>query len=118
MNDKNLEYILNGCSEEPEAGKEIKLFIPDIQRDYVMGSNTEMIKGIIEEIITCCQNSENFHFYTLILYKNSDEKNVNISIYDGQQRITTLIILLLYLTDDKRERENLTYKFSFIELFN
>lgn len=81
------------------------LRIPEIQRDYVMGAGgkrnknskedklTELLNAMLEK----CKAKEDFDFSSIIAYcKNDDRENAFLDIYDGQQRLTTLLLLVLY----------------------
>ena len=70
---------------------EARLLVPGIQRDFVMGSKTKTINNIISEIRCCINQDKDMDFSTILAHRDIAG---NIHIYDGQQRITTLLILL------------------------
>lgn len=80
------------------------LRIPEIQRDYVMGAggkrnknSKDKLTGLLDAMLEKCNAHENFDFSSIIAYcKNEDCENAFLDIYDGQQRLTTLLLLVLY----------------------
>lgn len=92
QNKTNLFEFLNEYDE---------IIIPSVQRDYILGFNVKKLKNLI---FSFEKNIDNyFDFGSIICYI----KNKKIYIYDGQQRISTLIYLLSYLIIffDKNEYE-------------
>lgn len=89
-----------------------QIIIPDIQRDYVMGSGGEKLEKLLNAMCEKAKSKEKFHFNCLIGYEN--EKDKKLYIYDGQQRLTTLVYLCAYLCKEKKEREELQ-KFQFVK---
>ena len=86
-----------------------KLIIPEIQRDYVWGNNELVIKRFISNIKNMKDNEEldiGF-FYSYKIYDN--DKNYN-ALIDGQQRITTLILLSWYVGVDNVKLNNFQFK--------
>ncbi len=78
--------------------------IPEIQRDYVMGAGGKADKGVVDKLIalldaiqsSCIQNKD-FDLSCIITYcKDGDTDNSYLEIYDGQQRLTTLTLLVLF----------------------
>lgn len=86
-----------------------KIIIPDVQRDYVMGSGGEKLTSLLTAMAESCKHEKEFDFNCIIGYK--DESN-NLYIYDGQQRLATLVCLGAYLSKDEDKLE-LLEKFSF-----
>ena len=72
----------------------IGLRIPEIQRDYVMGEKVKLEK-LLDIILEKYMLDKDFDFSCTITYCNNPE-NAPLEIYDGQQRLTTLIIIILY----------------------
>lgn len=72
-----------------------EIIIPDIQRDYAMGSGGEKFTALLDAMVACeddfATSQKPFEFSCLIGYP--DGKKLNI--YDGQQRLTTLICFML-----------------------
>lgn len=85
-----------------------KIIIPDVQRDYVMGSGGEKLIKLLTAMAENNDKKENFNFSCLVGYEDKD----NLYIYDGQQRLATLVCLCSYLNKDT-EIQNLLDKFSF-----
>lgn len=84
-----------------------KIIIPDVQRDYVMGSGGEKLEKLFKAMAD--NKSENFRFSCIVGHKDKDN---NLYIYDGQQRMATLIFLCSFL-DKNREQKDLYERFSF-----
>lgn len=90
------------------------IIIPGIQRDYVLGSSGENLKNLLELMAEASHANKSFHFSCVMGHVDEGK---NLSIYDGQQRITTLIYLSAYLCQKQQEiRKDYTYlhKFRFI----
>ena len=84
---------MNNINNIKELLKEEELIIPEIQRDYVWGDNELVIKRFINNIKNMKDNEEldiGF-FYSYKIYENFN------ALIDGQQRITTLILLSWYV---------------------
>ncbi len=89
-----------------ELLKEEELIIPEIQRDYVWGDNELVIKRFINNIKNIKDNEEldiGF-FYSYKIYENFN------ALIDGQQRITTLILLSWYVGVDNTKLNNFKFK--------
>ena len=89
-----------------ELLKEEELIIPEIQRDYVWGDNELVIKRFINNIKNMNDNEEldiGF-FYSYKIYENFN------ALIDGQQRITTLILLSWYVGVDNTKLNNFKFK--------
>jgi uncharacterized protein with ParB-like and HNH nuclease domain len=89
-------------------GKEInilKLFsefwfiIPEYQRPYSWGS--EQVNELLEDLLLACnENDEDEYFLgALVIQKTKTSDFLEYDILDGQQRITTLIIIISILRD-------------------
>lgn len=87
----NLMDLLSGKSK---LGEIDKIIIPDVQRDYVLGSGGEKLVRLFKEMN---KHNEGFNFSCIMGYKDSSTKI--LYIYDGQQRIVTLMYLAAYLSD-------------------
>lgn len=71
-----------------EELSKIQLSIPDFQRSYVW--KNENLKKLLNDFYEFIEsNSDEYYMGTILLFKNDSEHE----IIDGQQRITTLIIL-------------------------
>lgn len=91
-----------------------KIIIPDIQRDYVLGSGKEKLSSLFANMIEKAKVSEDFEFSCILAYKDLEK---NVYIYDGQQRLTTLIYLCANLCEKEMgnsEIKALLQKFEFI----
>lgn len=97
---------MNNISNIKELLKEEELIIPEIQRDYVWGDNELVIKRFINNIKNMKDNEEldiGF-FYSYKIYENFN------ALIDGQQRITTLILLSWYVGVDNTKLNNFKFK--------
>ncbi|KHD14003.1 DUF262 domain-containing protein [Clostridium butyricum] len=70
-----------------------KIIIPDIQRDYVMGSGEENLKSLFKAMEKACHNNQEFNFSCIMGHKDENE---DFYVYDGQQRLATLLYLCAY----------------------
>lgn len=97
---------MNNINNIKELLKEEELIIPEIQRDYVWGDNELVIKRFINNIKNMKDNEEldiGF-FYSYKIYENFN------ALIDGQQRITTLILLSWYVGVDNTKLNNFKFK--------
>lgn len=86
------------------------LIVPEIQREYVWGNNSDVLEKFLTELeskaapcVTChhVHTNKNVNIGFLYSYKPSyvkyeSERILDEFLIDGQQRITTLFLLLLY----------------------
>jgi len=86
-------------------GNGLKYHVPKFQRDYSW--DYEQWDDLWQDIITLLENKETDHYMGYLVLQTSDEKNY--SIIDGQQRLTTLCILILAVinTIKKLEEKNI-----------
>ena len=103
-NKKSLYEFLTDCN---------KVIIPDIQRDYVMGSGQNKLTSLFKAMIKKENNNEDFEFSCILAYK--DEEKNNLFIYDGQQRLATLVYLCAKKNEIEKKKDinNLLQKFEF-----
>jgi len=85
---------------------ETKLTIPNYQRPYKWNKKTVEIflKDIYKFIFV---EQKRYRLGTLIIHRESDNK---LNIVDGQQRITTLFLILNYLNHDFKNQEYLNFE--------
>ena len=67
---------------------DLKLSIPDYQRPYKW--TVKNVQQLIDDLLTHFRDSKVYRIGTIVLYKNGDKSE----IVDGQQRLTTLSLLL------------------------
>ncbi|MEI0562988.1 DUF262 domain-containing protein [Brachyspira pulli] len=82
---------------------ENNLVIPEIQRDYVWGNNETVVKRFLNNI----KNNKKLDIGFFYSYKIYDD---SYALIDGQQRITTLILLYWYLNIEKEKLQNFKFK--------
>lgn len=74
------------------------MIVPEIQREYVWGSeeNKEKCKNLLEDII---KNEKGYNVGFLYSYDedNKSDNHKEVHLIDGQQRFTTLYLTLFYL---------------------
>lgn len=97
---------MNNINNIKELLKEEELIIPEIQRDYVWGDNELVIKRFINNIKNMNDNEklDIGFFYSYKIYENFN------ALIDGQQRITTLILLSWYVGVDNTKLNNFKFK--------
>ena len=84
------------------------LCIPEIQRDYVMGAGGKDDEGkdkldkLLDAILAKVKANEDFDFSCIITYC-SNQGSTPLEIYDGQQRLTTLMLMILYKLRNEKE---------------
>jgi uncharacterized protein with ParB-like and HNH nuclease domain len=88
-----------------------KLYVENYQRTYSW--TEEQIDEFFQDLILCVDEPGKEHFFgTLILHAN--EKDKKASVVDGQQRLTTVFILVAYLRDKVLELSNVSSNRSII----
>lgn len=95
-----------------------KIVIPDIQRDYVMGSGgfDKVGKDKLKSLLEAMEGSKDFFYFSCIMGHSKIINNENIFyVYDGQQRIVTLIYLAAYtaMLEENKKYNALLSKFYF-----
>ena len=116
---KELHIINDQTSGNIFTSEERQYIIPLYQREYAWGE--KQIVRLIEDISDAekdnkdAENEKNYYIGTLIVSKRNDGK---LEVIDGQQRLTTLFLLLnclgvttkTHLTFECRDRSNYTLK--------
>lgn len=105
----NLEYLKNNYKKG--------LLIPEIQRDYVMGAGgktgngSDKLEMLLDAMLNAFNQNKNFDFSCVITYcENNDSEHNRLEIYDGQQRLTTLILLYLFCLQNEKNEEYKNYQ--------
>ena len=88
----NNEHIDELTVRELLSGKTTYL-VPMYQRNYAWGEG--QIKQLIQDVVDSkLRNVKNYYIGTLVVYVRKDER---LEVIDGQQRFTTLSLILAYL---------------------
>ena len=72
------------------------ILIPLLQRDYVQGGRTDIVTPLLNKIRLCLVGNERMSFNYIYGYDDESNPSYYIAI-DGQQRLTTLWLIHLYL---------------------
>ena len=106
-----LGYIFNG---------ENKIIIPDLQRDYCWGDKAGLVENFTDNLIELFVKDKSQHITMGLIY-GYEEPSHYLQLCDGQQRLTTLFLLLgllnkqtensfeQYITDTIRKEPRLQY---------
>ena len=96
-NEYNLSQLFGGDN---------KIVIPDLQRDYCWGDNAfvssndkkprELVSDFVKNIIELYEENKSLKVTLGLIYGYEQPQN-HIQICDGQQRLTTLFLLLGYI---------------------
>lgn len=100
---KNISNLLSG---------KIKYIIPEYQRPYSW--DKEQCLELIDDLKQSFQNEENGYFLGNIVVAGSLDESSQLEVIDGQQRLTTLTILMRVLLSF--DKDNLKLKNSIWEL--
>lgn len=87
------------------------LHIPDFQREYVW--ETDQAMQLLDDVAQACQAGRSTYFLGSLVLVGSEEQGQTWDVIDGQQRITTLMLLLATLRDleeDEQFRDSLDYR--------
>lgn len=101
-----------------------KIIIPDLQRDYCWGDNVhqsdsgviELVSGFVDNVIELSKEESQTNQFGL-LYGYESPQN-HIQLCDGQQRITTLFLLIGVLNKLSSDNKYRQYLISDFEYFN
>ena len=77
------------------------IVIPEIQREYVWGNNKQLLEQFIRDITTAGTDINVGFLYS---YMPEQASHSTCFLIDGQQRFTTLVLILYYLSiKEKRQ---------------
>ena len=74
--------------------------IPIYQRDYTW--TEKEINQMLDDIFSVMNSNANYYIGTLIVYPRKNGHQVIYETIDGQQRVTTLMILMTYLFKNEK----------------
>ncbi len=72
-------------------GNSLKYTVPRFQRDYSW--QEEQWEELWQDVVNLSQKETSFHYMGYLVLQSSD--NINFTVIDGQQRLTTISILIL-----------------------
>lgn len=82
------------------------IVIPEIQREYVWGNNKQLLEQFIRDITTAGTDINVGFLYSYMPEQSSAKKHPTCFLIDGQQRFTTLVLILYYLSiKEKRQAD-------------
>lgn len=81
---------------------EFTLIIPEIQREYVWGSNKSVLKSFISDINGRIKSDQDHNINVGFLYSYTVHGSEHYVI-DGQQRLTSLVLLLFVLSCESED---------------
>lgn len=87
--------------------EQYKYIIPIYQRNFAWSEGE--IRQLILDIADATENTDNYYIGTLITY---DRGNNLFEIIDGQQRLTTLSILLSFIKNEDRYKKYITENYN------
>lgn len=99
---------------------ENKIIIPDLQRDYCWGDKDDLVENFTDNLIDLFLKDKSQHITMGLIYGYEDPPHY-LQLCDGQQRLTTLFLLLgllnkqtensfeQYITDTIRKEPRLQY---------
>lgn len=96
------------------TGEKHCLLIPGYQRGYKWSVKRNVkedssVEYFVKSLINNLENSSEFFLQGITVNEHKKENTINIEIVDGQQRITTLYLLLWYLRKDNISQTELKY---------
>lgn len=71
-----------------------KIVIPDLQRDYCWGNDEQLVPSFLKSLITEFTTRPNHDVIMGLIYGYYENTRPNMLLCDGQQRITTLYLLI------------------------
>jgi hypothetical protein len=92
---------------------DVKYTIPIYQRNYAWGA--EQIEQLISDVRDAMSDGDDNYFLGNLIVTERDFKAIDYEVIDGQQRLTTLYLLLTYLRNSgqpvpERHRDRLRYQ--------
>ena len=82
------------CLRELFSGDNDKIVIPDLQRDYCWGGSSNDLVGKFVDTILNLNRTEEITMGLIYGYVNKDLTVEHVQLCDGQQRLTTLFLLM------------------------
>ena len=76
--------------------------IPVFQRDYDWEKSN--IQALLDDIITGTETNNSYYIGNLLIYENKEK---NAILIDGQQRVTTLFLFLIYMANNEVKNDSL-----------
>ena len=98
MNNDEAEKIKELSIQELLSG-EVSYKIPLYQRNYAWkrGEIEQLIRDIIDYMNSNDKQDRNYYIGTLVVFEQKYKNRISYEVLDGQQRLTTLVLLVAYL---------------------
>lgn len=92
-----MQEIENGVSLEPKSVNDIigTFFVPSYQRGYRWTES--QVKTLVSDLYENVTSNKDYCLQPIVVRKCPDKSKGDFELVDGQQRLTTIFILLLYL---------------------
>lgn len=71
-----------------------KIVIPDLQRDYCWGNDAQLVPSFLNSLISEFQKHTDHDVIMGLIYGYYENTRPNMLLCDGQQRLTTLYLLI------------------------
>lgn len=107
----NLQTLFTGEDNE-------KIIIPDLQRDYCWGTTGTLVDDFIASLIEHFKHHPKENLLMGLIYGYYEDERPYLQLCDGQQRLTTLYVLIgliCRLTGENKFRNLLISKFELEE---
>jgi hypothetical protein len=97
---------VNVCGFDNLFDKKILTIIPEYQRSYIWGvEKADVLLNDLFDFFVKLNSQENYYLGSILFYNN----NENLEIIDGQQRITTLLIMEYIINNNIDNNKNIKF---------
>lgn len=100
MSEERKQPIRTGILDMLRNSTSVQYVIPSYQRNYTWKANVE-VKKLLEDIDSVLVGKQSKHFLGIMIYlqQSSGMFRIECSVIDGQQRLTTIFLLLYALKE-------------------